>query len=231
MLALAACTTPTVASPVVSPSAALAGSSSPTATAQPSPTPTASVAASPSQSFVLPTPVESPFAPDLEARLPAELRGIPLIRVSTPLSNFAGGGDMCIVLCSHEPGRLADAAGMDLDELAFAMAIPPDGADLAVQIVAIRFPGLATDRLVPTRLKAGGHSGPPENDPPPRVTAFEAGGEPVSYVEWMWWFENAGQAEYLYGRDDILFIINGLPPTGQALPGDVTLAVEAIAAR
>ena len=178
----------------------------------------------------MPTPVESPFAPDLEARLPVELRGIPLIRVSTPLSNFAGGSDMCIVLCSHEPGRLADAAGIDLDDLTFAMAIPPDGSDLAVQIIAIRFPGLPTDRLVPTRLRAGGHSGPPEGDPPPRVTAFDAHGEPVSYVEWMWWFENAGQAEYLYARDDILFIINGLPPTGQALPGDVALAVEAIAA-
>jgi hypothetical protein len=135
---------------------------------------------------------------------------------------------MCIVLCSHEPGRLADASGMDLDDLSIAIAIPPDDSGLAVQIVAIRFPGLPTDRVVPTRLKAGGHSGPPEGDPPPRITELDVAGRPVSYVEWMWWFEDAGQAEYLYARDDILFIINGLPPDGDRAPADVRLAVEAL---
>ncbi len=193
------------------------------------PTMSPSIAASPARSFTLPSPIASPFAPDLEARLPADLRGIPLIRVSTPLSNLAGGSDMCIILCSHEPGRLAAAAGVDIDAIRFAVALPPDDADLPIQIVAIQFPGLVTDQLIPVRLKAGGHSGPPENDPPPRVTELSAGSETVTLVEWAWWFNEAGNGEYLYARDDILYIINGLAPQDGHTPADVTLAVEALA--
>jgi hypothetical protein len=213
------------------PSAAGSGSSQPAVVPSPTvaPTPSPSIAASPALSFTLPSPAGSPFAPDLEARLPAELRGIRLTRSSAPLSNFAGGGDMCIILCSHEPGRLASAAGMDMESLRFAVAVPPDDSGLAVQIVAIQFPGLATDRLIPVRLKAGGHSGPPENDPPPRVTELSAGSETVTLVEWAWWFAEAGNGEYLYARDDILYIINGLVPEDGRAPVDVTLAVEALA--
>lgn len=136
---------------------------------------------------------------------------------------------MCIVLCSHEPGRLASASGMDVEDLRFAIALPPDDSGLAVQVVAIQFPGLATDRLIPVRLEAGGHSGPPENDPPPRVTELEAGSETVTLVEWAWWFPEAGQSEYLYARDDILYLIGGLVPEDGHAPADVTLAVEALA--
>jgi hypothetical protein len=218
------CTAQPAASTPTPPTPAAAVSPSPTAAASAPP-----AAASPGRSFVLPSPVASPFAPDLEARLPAELRGIPMQRVSTPLSNFAGGSDMCIILCSHEPGRLASASGMDVEDLRFAIALPPDDSGLAVQVVAIQFPGLATDRLIPVRLEAGGHSGPPENDPPPRVTELEAGSETVTLVEWAWWFPEAGQSEYLYARDDILYLISGLVPEDGHAPADVTLAVEALA--
>ena len=154
-----------------------------------------------------------------------------MIRASAPLSNLAGGSDMCIFLCSHEPGRLASASGMDLAELRIAIAVPPDDADLAVQIVAIQFPGLATDRLIPVRLEAGGHSGPPENDPPPRVTELAAGSETVTLVEWSWWFPESGNGEYLYARDDVLYLISGLVPEDGRAPADVTIAVEALARR
>jgi hypothetical protein len=229
LVALASgCTTQPAASTTTPPTPVAAVSPSPSAMPSPAAA-TTPAAASPGRSFSLPSPVASPFAPDLEARLPAELRGIPMQRVSTPLSNLAGGSDMCIILCSHEPGRLASASGMDMEDLRFAIALPPDDSGLAVQIVAIQFPGLATDRLIPVRLEAGGHSGPPENDPPPRVTELVAGSETVTLVEWAWWFPEAGQGEYLYARDDILYLISGLVPEDGHAPADVTLAVEALA--
>lgn len=134
---------------------------------------------------------------------------------------------MCIVFCADEPGRLAAASGVDLDKIRFAMAVPPDDSGLAVQIIAIQFPGLATEQLIPARLKAGGHSG--HRPVPPEVKTLRAGDEQVTWVQWWPLFPEANQVEYLYARDDVLYIINGLLPDADTAPADVSLAIEALA--
>jgi hypothetical protein len=227
VLLVGACTAP-AASPSPVPSSSMAAvTPSPAAAPTATPRPPATAAVSPTHSFILPSPASSPFAPDLEARLPTELRGIPLIRGSAPLSIFAGGSDMCIIFCADEPKRLEAASGVDLDKIRFAMAVPPDDSGLAVQIIALQFPGLATKKLIPSRLKAGGHS---DHRPvPPDVRALRAGDEEVTWVQWMPLFPEANQVEYLFARNDVLYIINGLLPEGDVAPADVTLAVEALA--
>jgi hypothetical protein len=223
-LAAAACTRPSTASPTTSASIAVV---TPSPEQFPTLAPSPSASSTPAKSFVLPNPVASPFAPDLEARLPAELRGIPMIRYSGPIAPFASGGDMCILLCPEETRGLASASGMDLDDLRLAIAVPPDDSGLAVQIIAIQFPGLDSDLLIPARLKGGGHSS--DRAIPPEVRTLSAGAETVAWVQWLPLFPEANQVEYLYARDDVLYIINGLLPDGDKAPVDVTLAVEALA--
>ncbi len=96
------------------------------------------------------TPMPTPVDAALEAMLPASLRGIPLQRATMPASIFTPQGDMCLLLCPDEPGRLATAAGLRVEDLTVGFAIPTQTSDLSVGIIAIRFPG---DRHVPPRRR------------------------------------------------------------------------------
>lgn len=174
-----------------------------------------------------PTPSPSPYDAALQAMLPASIRAVPLQRFSVPASAFAGGGDLCIVLCSDEPGRLAAASGLTVDDLTVGIAIAAETSGLATGILAIRFKGIDSARLVGIRLRAGGHSSSGSGIPPTTQT-LRIGSKQVVWVTWPP-FYSPGQAEYLLGGGDVLFIVQGLPPspTGAA-PADVVLAVEAL---
>jgi hypothetical protein len=188
---------------------------SPTPTRVPDPTPTP-----------YPTPMPTPVDAALEAMLPASLRGIPLQRSSMPASVFTPEGDMCLFLCPSEPGRLAAAAGLRIEDLTVGFAIPTQASDLKVGITAIRFPGVDTSRLVGIRLKAGGHTGvaPPPGSVNP--TTVHIGSRTITWVTWPPFYR---QGEYLTASGDVLFLIDGAPPseTGVA-PDDVALMVRAL---
>ena len=194
-----------------------------------------SVASRPTQSPVSeptptlrPTPSPSPVDPALEAMLPSSLRGIALQRSSAPVSAFAGGGDMCIFMCPDEPGRLATASGLRIDDLTVGFAIPTQTSDLEAGIIAIRFPGVATADLVGIRLRAGGHASVASPRPPPDTTKVRVGSRTLTSATWPPFYV-PGQGEYLTASGDVLFIIAGPPPssTGEA-PADVALAAAAL---
>jgi hypothetical protein len=185
--------------------------------------------AGPTASAVYATrPTPTPFDPALEAALPTSLRGIALQRRSVPLSSFDTGGDLCILICPAEPKALASSSGLAEAKITVAAAIAAQDSGLRALIVAIRFPGVATSRLVDIRIgeKAILSRFP---DVPPRRTAVGAAPATAEYMLYPPFFQTA-TGEYLLARGDILFIVFGDPPTadGQA-PGDVLAAIVALA--
>ncbi len=190
---------------------------SPTTSPVPVPTPTPH-----------PTPKPTPVDAALEAMLPASLRGIPLQRASMPASIFTPDGDMCLWLCPSEPGRLAAAAGLQVEDLTVAFAIPMQTSDLAAGVIAIRFPGVDTAKLVGIRVKAGGHTGVV---PPPgsvQTVQVSVGARTITWVTWPPFYQPR-QGEYLTASGDVLFIIAGLPPSATGtVPDDVALLVGAL---
>ena len=175
-----------------------------------------------------PTPMPTPVDPALEAMLPASLRGIPLQRFSAPASLFTPGGDMCLFLCPDEPGRLAAAAGLRVDDLTVGFAIPTQTSDLKVGVIAVRFPGVETARLVGIRLKAGGHASVASPAPPSDSSTVKVGSRPVIFATYPPFYVPE-QGEYLTASGDVLFIIAGLPPSATgAVPDDVALMVRAL---
>jgi hypothetical protein len=175
-----------------------------------------------------PTPMPTPVDPALEAMLPTSLRGIPLQRASVPASLFTPAGDMCLLLCPDEPGRLATAAGLEIEDLTVGFAIPTQTSDLAVGVIAIRFPGVDTSRLVDIRVRAGGHTGVAPSPGSVETTTVHVGARTISWVTWPPFYQPR-QGEYLTASGDVLFIIAGLPPSATgAVPDDVALMVRAL---
>ena len=92
--------------------------------------------------------------PELEALLPSSIFEIPLIRGSMPGTLFAAGGsDMCIILCSDEVGRFAEALGVEPSDVTVAFAV---SERLAPAAFAYRVRGVDTADLIPARLEIGG---------------------------------------------------------------------------
>jgi len=195
-------------------SAAPSVQASPTASAKPSP-----------DASARPTPISKPagyvpFDPALEALLPASLRGVPLSVYSVNASTFSGGGDMCILLCPDEPARLQSASGVSADRISVAVSVADTKSGIATATIGLRFPGVATGKLVEIRLRAGGHSRP--NDGlPPLTKVLRVGGKSVTWATWPPFYEES-QGEFLYAFQDILFIVYGGPPNA-----DGTLAADA----
>jgi hypothetical protein len=135
---------------------------------------------------------------------------------------------MCLWLCPDEPGRLATAAGLRIDDLTVAVAVATQASDLQVGVIAIRFPGIDTAKLVGIRVKAGGHTGVA---PPPgsvATTTVHVGPRTITWVTWPPFYAPR-QGEYLTASGDVLFIIAGLPPTSTGVvPDDVALMVHAL---
>jgi hypothetical protein len=157
--------------------------------------------------------------PELEAMLPAAIRGIRLEHISMPLAQVAGGTDVCFLMCADEPGRLAEASGLPLDAITYAFAMDPS-SELRVAIAALRFPGVDTSRLVEVRLAAGSHSGAHMAEP----QTIEVGTRTLIWVTYGP-FNNQYDNEYLYASGEVLFLISGLPPENGEAPRDVALAV------
>ena len=189
----------------------------------PSPTPRAT-SESPSEPVERPTPTS--YAPDLEALLPSELRGIAMQRLSLPGSAVGTGGDMCSVVCPGEPHALAEALGVDVDQIDLAFALPDSAlADFPrVGIVAYRVRGVATERLIPARLASM-----QREEFPDMSTELTVAGKPVTWATYSL-LPNPTTMEYLYAHDDVLFRVIDevdLQP-GVAPPADTVLAIEAL---
>jgi hypothetical protein len=173
------------------------------------------------------TPAPTPYDADLEAMLPTSIREIPLARFSTPVSAYAGGGDMCSLLCPDEPARLAEVSGVALDDIGLAVAYPDASSGLKVGILALRFPGIATSRLVDIRIEEGGTFGPRDGFAPATRT-FEIGSRTVTHVAYPPFYQPE-LGEYLMATDDVLFIVVGSPPSQSGtIPADIRLAIEAL---
>jgi hypothetical protein len=173
------------------------------------------------------TPGPTPFDADLEAMLPTSIRGIPLSRFSAPVSAFAGGGDMCSMLCPDEPARLAEVSGVAIDDIGLAAAYPDQSSGLKVGVLALRFPGIATSRLVDIRIEEGGTFGP-RNGFAPITEALEIGSRTVTRVMYPP-FYHPELGEYLLATDDVLFVVvGGQPSASGVVPDDVRLAIDAL---
>ena len=151
-----------------------------------------------------PTPAPSwPHADAaLEAYLPAEIRGMSLIRFSMPASAFTGGGDMCLLLCGSEPGDLGRALGVPVDSITVAFAIP-DSTGLAIGAIAFRVKGAESAKLVRAGASLNGVVGG-GGDPGFPVTI---GGRDAYFVA------RLGRPQYLIPSGDVLVFIFGDPPT------------------
>lgn len=199
-------------------------SSSPAPSMLPAPTPSPLPRPSP-RSTAPASP--APFDAALEAMLPDSLDGIPLTKMSAPITN-AMGGDICTLLCPNEPKRLSAASGVPVEDISMAIAVGGDGPGIRFLITAIRFPGLETSRLIPMRFEAGGHSAGDGEPWPAETTNVRVGSRTIVWATYPPWY-NAFDNEYLYAHGDILFLISGLPPTkGGHAPEDVALAVKAL---
>lgn len=231
VLVVTACTFEPGASPVPTPSptpdptqlAMASRSPRPTATptprSTPSPTPTATP--SPSPSSGVPTPLAeaagTPHAdPGLEAYLPTLLSNTPLIRTSMEGSLFTGGSDMCILLCGDEPTKYAKELGIPVERVTVAFAVSDR---LALGMIGYRARGAKPSRLIPARIAIGGQTG--NGGPSWKVTV---GGRPVTFL-----MSRLDSGEYLYARDELLFIVLGAPPDKAGkVPSYITEAIGSI---
>src|SRR4249919_2867120 len=136
--------------------------------------------------------------------LPSVVRGIPLTRFSVPASSFATGGDTCSVLCPGEPERLAALTGVSVDDIHVAFAYPARTTDLRVGVLAIRLPGVATEKLVDVRIREGGSVGS-SSDLPADARSIAVGARTVTHVLYPPFYDH-GQGEYLLATDDVLFV-------------------------
>ncbi len=173
------------------------------------------------------TPAPTPYDAALEAMLPTSIRGIPLTRFSAPVSAYAGGGDMCSLLCPDEPARLAQVSGVALDDIRLAVAYPGQSSGLKLGILAFRFPGIATSRLVDIRIEEGASFGPRDGFAPATRT-LEVGSRTVTHVTYPMFYQPE-LGEYLLATGDVLFVVVGPPPSASGtIPDDIQLAVEAL---
>lgn len=160
--------------------------------------------------------------------LPRAMHGIEFQRHSGPMAPFASGGDMCILLCADEPGRLSKASGVPIERMTLGLGLPAhDDSGFAAGVLAIRFRGVDDRSLVDVRLEAGGHS-TVTLDVPAKVVRLRVGRKAVLWVTWPPWVED-WDGEYLLDHDDVLFIVQGAPPSpGGTVSGDVALLIEAL---
>jgi hypothetical protein len=160
--------------------------------------------------------------------LPGEVRGVELRRWSHPASLLAdGGGDLCTLACPDEPGRLAAAAGLTVDDIVLGYAVPDDMTDVPLAILAVRLRGVGDRNLVDVRLRAGGHTALLDGLPPDAVT-LRVGDRTVTRVTWPPFYDPR-QGEYLTAVGDVLFIVFGEPPAADGtVPRDIRLAIEAL---
>jgi hypothetical protein len=159
--------------------------------------------------------------------LPRELRGIEFQRLSAAMAPFAGGGDMCIFVCADEPGRLARASGVPVERMTLGLGLPVhDGSGFAAGVMAIRFRGVDHRSLVDVRLRAGGHSTPTAG--PPNTVHMQVGDRAVVWATWSPFFAER-EGEYLLEHADVLFIVQGAPPSPSGtVSDDVALLIEAL---
>jgi len=233
-IAVASCSTPSGSgSPfgLASPAETAIPTVEPTRTAIPTPVAAPTVTLTPPSTpspAGPPTPRPTPYDAALEALLPRELRGVEFQRLSAPMTPFAGGGDMCIILCADEPGRLAKASGVPIERMSLALGIPAhDDSGFAAGVLAIRFHGVDDRSLVDVRLTAGSHSTP--DGLPPDTVRLKVGDRAVVWAKW-WPLHDDRYGEYLLEHGDVLFIVQGAPPVlpGGTVSHDVALLIEAL---
>ena len=217
-----------VARPTASGGASIRPSALPTAQAA-SPSPSAMPSPTPGWTA---WPSFAPSDPELYARLPAEVRGLKLIRYVASGNQFPRGGDVCSFVCPDEVPSFAEALDISVDDLAVGFAFQeeamnrplPPGALLA-WVVAFRATGVAESRLVEARV-----TNIRELNVPPQTLA--SGDKTVTRL-WYGWV-----AEYLYAREDTLYVIYGedrLSPrdldswrSNSPIPADVAAMIAAL---
>ena len=192
-----------------------------------SPTPRTTDPIPTSTASLPPTPMPTPYDADLEAMLPASIRGLPLARLSAPASMYDTGGDICSVFCPGHADKLAQLSGVALADIVVAFAYPDPSNGPRVGILAIRLPGVPTGDLVGIRIREGGLVGS-TSDLPADVRHLDVGGHTVTRVLYPPFYQEE-QGEYLLATDDVLFVVYGDPPTASGdIPEDVRLAIEAL---
>ena len=144
------------------------------------------------------------FQPRFEEILPAELEGRALVRFGVPGIAAPTGGDMCWFVCPNEPHRIAAElkVSMDAVDLGVSVLDTPDG----IMIVAMRFKGVSTDRLIQARIVT---STRPEGAPGQRRELTIAGKQVtlVDYGPFGAYGSHANASEFLFAKDDVLFIL------------------------
>lgn len=179
-----------------------------------------------------PGPSSAPYDPELFARLPAEVRGVDLTRISVPGSLFATGGDTCSFVCPDEVGSFAEGLDLTADDIAVGIAyqaealgrsLPPDG--LMAWLVAFRAPGAPESRLAEARM-----GDVTRFDVPPQ--SMTSGGKDLTRI----WYGLG--AQYLYAHEDTLYVIYGADAQFQddvsawtpdsPIPADVAAMIAAL---
>jgi hypothetical protein len=140
----------------------------------------------------------------------------PLIRLSVKGSVFTTGSDMCILLCGDEPTKYAKELGIPVEKVTVAFAVSDS---LGLGMIAYRARGAKPGRLIPARVAIGGQTG--NRGPSWKVTVA---GRPVTFL-----LSRLETGEYLYARDELLFIVFGEPPDKAGkVPSYITDAIGAI---
>lgn len=199
-------------------------SATPPATATPAattvPAPVATAAETPT-----PRSSDHPSAdPALEAMLPGAVDGTVLGRMSVPGAGSGGSGDMCFVFCPGEPEYFALALHRTSLDGTYVAVAGADQADIPVVIYAFRVPGARTEDLAPAWVTAeyravadpmGGNLPTPDPSatPAPTLTPFQTGQAQIGGKQVTILYDSSASdfdpkaLQYLYARDDILFIV------------------------
>ena len=136
---------------------------------------------------------------------------------------------MCSFVCPMEPARLAAAAGIPVENIDLAFAFADQSSGLVVAVMAIRFRGVATSRLIDVRIAEGGALGHGDGDGlPADRQSLRVGSHAVTRVTYPPFYQPE-QGEYLTAHDDVLFVVFGAPPSkAGTVPDDVALAIDAL---
>jgi hypothetical protein len=149
----------------------------------------------------LPTPTSPPALPPIDAALAAMLPkaflGCPTFRTSVQVGTLAYGLDGCLFVCETELAAYARSLRIDQDKMTGAYALPRGTSVLLA--IAIRSPGVATDRLIKAYVEAHGR------DPAISMWPVTVGGKDVTYAYLGPCMVRGIQ--YLYAFDDVLFVV------------------------
>jgi hypothetical protein len=220
VLALGACTSTTPAASVALPSIALPSIALPSIVVPSIVIPSIVIPSieipsiGPDESFSLPSigPIPSldlHAAPDLEAVLPSQIRGVTLEKTSVSGAFFLGSGG------SPEFQALLNQFGKQPSDLAIAGAQDPSST-LDFDLAVFRLSGVDSQQLLGAFLQVASSTA----STPPQVSQASLGGKTVTVVT-----DSSGSKSYVYGKSEFLFLASSTASDADALLGDVFSAL------